>query len=60
MHSDPIAPVLLMLMVILAAAKICGEISERLGQPSVLGELLAGILLGNIVLLNPDWTLFES
>lgn len=60
MHSDPIAPVLLMLMIILAAAKICGEISERLGQPSVLGELLAGILLGNIVLLNPDWTLFES
>ena len=60
MHSDPIAPVLLMLMIILAAAKICGEISERLGQPSVLGELLAGIVLGNIVLLNPDWTLFES
>jgi Kef-type K+ transport system membrane component KefB len=60
MHSDPLAPVLLMLMIILAAAKICGEISERLGQPSVLGELLAGILLGNIVLLNPDWTLFES
>ncbi len=60
MHSDPLAPVLLLLMIILAAAKICGEISERLGQPSVLGELLAGIVLGNIVLLNPDWTLFES
>lgn len=47
-------------MIILAAAKICGEISERLGQPSVLGELIAGILLGNVILLNPDWTLFES
>jgi len=60
MHGDPLPPVLLLLMIILAAAKICGEISERLGQPSVLGELVAGILLGNIVLLNPDWTLFES
>jgi len=59
-HGDPLAPVLMLLMIILAAAKICGEISERLGQPSVLGELVAGILLGNIVLINPDWTLFES
>lgn len=60
MHSDPITPVLLMLMIILAAAKIGGEISKRLGQPSVLGELVAGILLGNIILLNPDWNLLES
>lgn len=34
------------LAVILAAAKLAGYISTRLGQPSVLGELLVGILLG--------------
>jgi len=35
-----------LLAVILLSAKIAGYISIRLGQPSVLGELLAGILLG--------------
>jgi Kef-type K+ transport system membrane component KefB len=34
------------LVIILLAAKAAGYISTRLGQPSVLGELLAGVLLG--------------
>ena len=34
------------LVVILLAAKAAGYLSVRLGQPSVLGELLAGVLLG--------------
>jgi Kef-type K+ transport system membrane component KefB len=34
------------LVVILLAAKAAGYISTRLGQPSVLGELLIGVLLG--------------
>ncbi len=34
------------LVVILLAAKAAGLISLRLGQPSVLGELVAGVLLG--------------
>jgi Kef-type K+ transport system membrane component KefB len=34
------------LVVILLAAKAAGFISTRLGQPSVLGELLVGVLLG--------------
>jgi len=34
------------LVIILLAAKAAGYISMRLGQPSVLGELLAGVLLG--------------
>lgn len=37
---------LLTLVCIFAAAKIGGEVAERLGQPPVLGELLGGILLG--------------
>ena len=29
-----------------SAAKLLGELAERLGQPAVLGELVAGVLLG--------------
>jgi len=35
---------------ILIAAKFFGEIAERLGQPAVLGELIAGVILGSSVL----------
>jgi Kef-type K+ transport system membrane component KefB len=34
------------LMVILLTAKLAGYLSIRLGQPSVLGELLVGVVLG--------------
>ena len=37
---------LLDLAIILIAAKIGGELAERLKQPAVLGELIAGILVG--------------
>jgi len=48
MHGDPIAPVILGVTSILAFA-IAGRVAARkLGQPTVLGELLMGILLGNI------------
>jgi Na+:H+ antiporter len=40
------------LAAILTAAKLCGDLFERLGQPPVLGELAAGILLGNLPLLG--------
>jgi len=32
---------------ILLGAKLLGELAERIGQPAVLGELLAGVLLGS-------------
>jgi Kef-type K+ transport system membrane component KefB len=41
---------LLALAVILVAAKVLGEIAERIGQPAVVGELVAGVLLGPSVL----------
>jgi Kef-type K+ transport system membrane component KefB len=41
---------ILALTVIITAAKVSGYISIRLGQPSVLGELLAGLILGPTVL----------
>ena len=36
----------ILLAIILLAAKAAGYLSTRLGQPSVLGEILVGILLG--------------
>ncbi|MDQ5843685.1 MAG: cation:proton antiporter [Acidobacteriota bacterium] len=44
--------VLLGLAAMLLVAKLGGELFERLGQPAVLGELLGGILLGNLVLFG--------
>ncbi|MFC3883849.1 cation:proton antiporter [Bacillus songklensis] len=41
---------ILQLAIILIASKIAGDISVRLGQPSVLGKLLIGIVLGPSVL----------
>lgn len=37
---------ILLLLIILPASKLAGYVSIRLGQPSVLGELLVGVLLG--------------
>ncbi len=38
--------------VMLVVAKLSGELFERAGQPAVLGELLGGILVGNLVLFG--------
>lgn len=58
-HADPVAGLLIALVVILAAAKLGSELFERLGQPAVLGELIAGVVLGNLVLVDPSWGFFE-
>jgi Kef-type K+ transport system membrane component KefB len=49
-HLDP--TVLVGVAVMLVVAKIGGELFERLKQPAVLGELFAGILIGNLVLFG--------
>jgi Kef-type K+ transport system membrane component KefB len=48
--SDPVSRLVLSVAVILAAAKVGGDIATRLKQPSVLGELVAGIVLGSVPL----------
>jgi Kef-type K+ transport system membrane component KefB len=53
-HHDPVAAVVLFLAVILLAAKVGGDLASRAGQPAVLGELVVGIVLGNLVLLGYD------
>jgi len=44
--------VLIGVAIMLVLAKLCGEIFERLGAPAVLGELFAGIVLGNLVIFG--------
>jgi Na+:H+ antiporter len=43
---------LVVLALIIASAKIGGELLGRVGQPPVLGELLMGVLLGNLNLFG--------
>jgi len=49
-HGLDVAGFLLAFASALLAAKLFGEIAERLRQPAVLGELVAGLLLGPSVL----------
>lgn len=35
-----------LLIIVLASAKILGALAQRIGQPAVLGELLAGVIVG--------------
>jgi Kef-type K+ transport system membrane component KefB len=41
-----ISGLLLALLAIFAAAKLFGELAERIGQPAVLGEMAGGIVIG--------------
>jgi Kef-type K+ transport system membrane component KefB len=41
-----VAAFLVTLIAIFASAKLFGELAERIGQPAVLGELIAGIVVG--------------
>ncbi|GGS55896.1 hypothetical protein GCM10010156_13050 [Planobispora rosea] len=47
LHMDIL---LLDLVIVLAAARLFGAVARRLGQPPVVGEILAGILLGPTLL----------
>jgi Kef-type K+ transport system membrane component KefB len=51
-HQSPVTPVLLGIVIILLAAKLGGEIAERVHQPAVLGELIAGVVIGNLALIG--------
>jgi Kef-type K+ transport system membrane component KefB len=48
--APDVVAVFIALAAALAAAKILGELAERLGQPAVLGELVAGVVLGPSIL----------
>jgi len=47
---------LIVLVCVILATKLFGELAQRIGQPAVLGELVAGVLLGSSLLgvLDPS------
>jgi Kef-type K+ transport system membrane component KefB/mannitol/fructose-specific phosphotransferase system IIA component (Ntr-type) len=60
LSHDDVTTLMLGLAVLLASARLMGELARRLHQPSVLGEIIAGVLLGPTVLgrLTPDAAAF--
>ncbi|TET35101.1 MAG: hypothetical protein E3J72_13380, partial [Planctomycetota bacterium] len=50
-HGGVMLKVLFAIILILFAAKLGGEVFERMNQPGVIGELLFGVLIGNVGLL---------
>jgi Kef-type K+ transport system membrane component KefB len=55
-NADGPAKIPLSMLVIFVAAKVMAEIAERIGQPGIVGEILAGVLVGPSVLgwLTPN------
>jgi Kef-type K+ transport system membrane component KefB len=51
-HGAESANVVLILAIILLGAKLGGDLAVRVGQPAVLGELLVGVILGNLDLVG--------
>jgi Kef-type K+ transport system membrane component KefB len=54
-----VADVLVALFIVLLAAKLGDELFKRLGQPALVGEILAGVIIGPSLLglVEPDETL---
>ena len=50
--TGSLATMLVALTILLVAAKAMGELFERLGQPAVIGELMVGVVLGNLRLVG--------
>jgi Kef-type K+ transport system membrane component KefB len=44
--QDPLPRLFLQLIIIILAARLAGALAAKLGQPTVIGEMIAGILLG--------------
>ena len=57
--AGPLADTLLALFLVLLAAKVGDEIFRRIGQPAIVGEILAGVVIGPSVLgiVSPGETL---
>lgn len=57
---NPLSILLLQLVVIIVAARLAGKLFLKIGQPPVMGEIVAGIVLGPSVLglLSPETMAF--
>ena len=51
---------LLLLALVITIAKVAGALANRVGQPAVFGEILAGILVGPTFVDVLGWPLFAS
>ena len=49
-RAPSVTDVLVDIVVVLLAAKIAAELAERVGIPAVIGEIVAGIIVGPAVL----------
>ncbi|MEJ5261291.1 MAG: cation:proton antiporter [Ignavibacterium sp.] len=63
LHQE-ILKILIQLLLLLFAARVLGEISQKLKQPAVIGEIIAGVILGpsilgNIEILSPFVNLYQ-
>jgi Kef-type K+ transport system membrane component KefB len=52
--------ILLLLALVIAAAKAAGAVANRIGQPAVFGEILIGLLLGPTLLDVLAWPIFAG
>ncbi|MCW1883553.1 cation:proton antiporter [Luteolibacter flavescens] len=54
--SHPLSHLFIQLLVIIAASRVAGGLFTKMGQPAVVGEMMAGILLGPSLLgwLSPE------
>ena len=61
---EHLAEVLFQLFVLLAATKIGDEVFKRIGQPAMIGEILAGVIVGPALLgwyrITPETALFAQ
>jgi Kef-type K+ transport system membrane component KefB len=57
---DAVVQLLLQISIMLLMGRLWAEVARRLKQPAVVGEIVAGIILGPTILgmLQPDWFQF--
>src|SRR5262245_34364454 len=60
MNAHELATVFISLGILLLFARLFGSISKKYGQPAIIGELLAGVILGPTVFgrIYPPFTHF--
>ena len=49
-HGASVAVFICQIVVLLAAGRLLGELMQRIGQPAVTGQIIAGVLLGPSIL----------
>ena len=53
-HAATIAQTFMWLAILFILSKI-GSLVEKIGQPSVLGEIIIGVIIGNLGLMGYHW-----